>query len=130
MRSVYPASPAATLRALADSTGRCTLLGSAKCYEENKAGCRGREGWGAVLDSQGRLPEIIFKQKKENEDGSHVTVNHIYILERVSRHRGNVRCKGPEVGIMLGVFEERQGAWYGWRELVSGDSQERLAGQE
>lgn len=120
----------ATLRALADLTSRCLLLGSAKCCEENKARCRVREGWGAVLHSQGRLPEMIFKQRKENEGGSHVNVNYLYILEKVSRYRGNDRCKGPEVGIVLGVFEERQGGWCGWRELVSRDSQERLAGKE
>lgn len=27
-------------------------------------------------------------------------MNYLYILEKVSRHRGNDRCKGPEVGIV------------------------------
>lgn len=57
---------------------------------------------GPILDSQGRLPkEMIFKQRKENEAGSHVTVNDVHILGQVFKHRGNSRRTGPEVGIML-----------------------------
>lgn len=51
---------------------------------------------GPILDSQGRLPkEMIFKQRKENEGGSHVTVNDVHILGQVFQAQGKQQAHRP-----------------------------------
>ena len=54
---------------------------------------------GAILDSQGRLPkEMIFKQRKENEGGSHVNCDRCTYLGTSVQAEGKQQAHRPRSG--------------------------------